>query len=83
MFGVGSRLLWIRKLHSLSRDGPTESLKNKVTELDKMRKRRNMKKDQLFVEVPEPRSWLDTATLPMVLTVAAIALFAKLLMMVL
>ncbi|KAG4161092.1 hypothetical protein ERO13_D01G037901v2, partial [Gossypium hirsutum] len=39
------------------------------------------KKAQLFVEVPESRSFLDTATLPMYLAVAGIALFAKLLMM--
>ncbi|OMO74690.1 hypothetical protein CCACVL1_16542 [Corchorus capsularis] len=49
--------------------------------MEKMKKRRNPKKDQLFVEVPESRSFLDTAPLPMILAVAGIALFAKLLMM--
>ncbi|XWS16838.1 hypothetical protein CRYUN_Cryun33cG0014700 [Craigia yunnanensis] len=49
--------------------------------MEKMNKRSNTKKDQLFVEVPESRSFLDTATLPMVLAVDGIALFAKLLMM--
>ncbi|XVF18459.1 hypothetical protein REPUB_Repub11eG0023300 [Reevesia pubescens] len=73
--------LFRRFLHTLSRDGPSETLKKKVAEIEKMKKRRNPKKDQLFVEVPESRSFLDTATLPMVLTVAGIALFAKLLMM--
>ncbi|KAK6229240.1 hypothetical protein QQP08_021824 [Theobroma cacao] len=70
-----------RWLHTLSRAGPSETLKRKVAEMEKMKKRRNLKKDQLFVEVPESRSFLDTATLPMVLAVAGIALFAKLLMM--
>lgn len=70
-------------MHTLSREGPSESLKKRVAELGKMRReRRNVKKDDVFVEVPEPKTWLDTATLPMYLTVAAIALFAKLLMMV-
>ncbi|XP_022718049.1 uncharacterized protein LOC111276567 isoform X1 [Durio zibethinus] len=49
--------------------------------MEKRKKRRNPKKDQLFVEVPESRSFLDTASLQMVLTVAGVALFAKLLMM--
>ncbi|XP_021288230.1 uncharacterized protein LOC110419484 [Herrania umbratica] len=70
-----------RWLHASSRDGPSETLKRKVAEMEKMKKGRNPRKDQLFVEVPESRSFLDTATLPMVLTVAGIALFAKLLMM--
>lgn len=53
-----------------------------VAELRKMRRERNVKKDDVFVEVPEPEVWLDSATLPMFLTVVAIALFAKLLMIV-
>ncbi|GMJ05344.1 hypothetical protein like AT2G04340 [Hibiscus trionum] len=73
--------LFRRLLHTLSRDGPSETLKIKVAEIGKMRKRRNPKKDRLFVEVPESRYFLDTVTLPMVLAVAGIALFAKLLMM--
>ena len=36
----------------------------------------------MFVEVPESKSFLNTATLPMYLTVVGTALFAKLLMMV-
>ncbi|XP_038713266.1 uncharacterized protein LOC120007145 [Tripterygium wilfordii] len=70
-----------RQLHTLSHDGPTESLKRRITELEKKRRRKYPKKDQVFVEVPEPKTWLDTATIPMYLTVAGIALFAKLLMM--
>ncbi|TYH86518.1 hypothetical protein ES332_D01G048700v1 [Gossypium tomentosum] len=74
--------LFRRLLHTLSRDdGPSETLKKKVPEIEKTTKRRNPKKAQLFVEVPESRSFLDTATLPMYLAVAGIALFAKLLMM--
>lgn len=83
MFGVGQRLFLVqRRLHTLSRDGPSESLKKRVAELEKTRKRKNVKKNDVFVEVPESKSFLDTASLPMFLTVAAIALFAKLLMMV-
>ncbi|XWS27399.1 hypothetical protein CRYUN_Cryun26dG0111900 [Craigia yunnanensis] len=74
-------LLFRRLLHTLPRDGHSETLKKKVAEMEKMKKRRNTKKDQLFVEVPESRSYLDTATLLMYLAVAGIALFAKLLMM--
>ncbi|PIN20359.1 hypothetical protein CDL12_06950 [Handroanthus impetiginosus] len=70
-----------RKLHKLSHDGPSDTLKRKVAELEKKRKRRDPKKNQLFVDVPESRSYLDTATLPMILTVVGTALFAKLLMM--
>ncbi|XP_057460749.1 uncharacterized protein LOC130751212 isoform X1 [Actinidia eriantha] len=70
-----------RRMHSLSRDSPSETLKKKVAELEKIRKKKNPKKDQLFVEVPESMKYLDTATMPMVLTAVAIALFVKLLMM--
>ncbi|KAK4429220.1 hypothetical protein Salat_1222300 [Sesamum alatum] len=70
-----------RNLHTLSRDGPSDTLKRKVAELEKKRKQRNPKKNQLLVDVPESRSFLDTATMPMLLTVVGIALFAKLLMM--
>ncbi|GLT62265.1 hypothetical protein SLA2020_349150 [Shorea laevis] len=82
MIGVRqTSLLFRRWAHSLSHDGPTETLKMKVAELEKMRKKTKSKKNPLFVEVPESISFLDTATLPMVLAVAGIALFAKLLMM--
>lgn len=65
-------------------DGPSESLKTKIAQLGKMRKRKSAKKDKqtVFVEVPEPMTYLDTATMPQILTAVGIALFAKLLMMV-
>jgi hypothetical protein len=39
--------------------------------------RKPNKKKEVMVEVPESRSYLDTATVPMVLTAVAIALFMK------
>ncbi|KAL0320043.1 UNVERIFIED_CONTAM: hypothetical protein Sradi_5265800 [Sesamum radiatum] len=82
MHGVRRGLAYFCKnLHTLSRDGPSDALKRKVAELEKKRKKRNPKKNQLLVDVPESRSFLDTATMPMLLTVVGIALFAKLLMM--
>ncbi|KAL0405143.1 UNVERIFIED_CONTAM: hypothetical protein Slati_3828200 [Sesamum latifolium] len=82
MHGVRRGLAYFCKnLHTLSRDGPSDTLKRKVAELEKKRKKRNPKKNQLLVDVPESRSFLDTATMPMLLTVVGIALFAKLLMM--
>ena len=74
-----------RHLHTtVSRDGATETLKRRVTELEKIRrsKKKSKKKDDIFVQVPESLSFLDTATMPMILTVVGTALFAKLLMMV-
>ncbi|CAI9102740.1 OLC1v1001059C1 [Oldenlandia corymbosa var. corymbosa] len=68
-------------MHTSSRDGPTETLKKKVAEMEKYRKRRDPRKNQFSVEVPESRSFLDTATMPMILTVVGTALFAKILMM--
>lgn len=80
---VSQNSLFVRRLvHTLSRDGPSETLKKKVADIEKRKKSWSPKKDQLFVEVPESRKYLDTATLPMYLTLAGIALFAKLLMMV-
>uniref|UniRef100_A0A803MC84 Uncharacterized protein n=1 Tax=Chenopodium quinoa TaxID=63459 RepID=A0A803MC84_CHEQI len=34
-----------------------------------------MKKTKVFVELPESRSFLDTATMPMMLTAVGVALF--------
>ncbi|XAR55240.1 hypothetical protein NMG60_11035260 [Bertholletia excelsa] len=82
MFRIGRAFFPLhRQIHTVSRNGPSDTLKRKVAELEKMRKSKNPKKDQLFVEVPEPKSFLDTATMPMILTAAGVALFAKLLMM--
>lgn len=72
-----------RRFHSpSSSDAPTETLRKKLTDLQKSKKRRNPIKNQFLVEVPESRSYLDTATMPMFLAVVGIALFAKVLMMV-
>lgn len=68
-------------MHTVPHDSASESLKRKVSELERKRKIRNPKKTQVFVEVPESRSFLDTATMPMMLTAVGVALFAKLLMM--
>ncbi|KAM1035343.1 hypothetical protein ACFX13_039330 [Malus domestica] len=85
---VRQRVLWSvgrqgqrRLLHTY--DAPSESLKMKIVELGKMRRRRSSKKDKhsVFVEVPESMTYLDTATMPQILTAVGIALFAKLLMM--
>ncbi|GER42027.1 succinyl-CoA ligase [ADP-forming] subunit beta [Striga asiatica] len=53
----------------------------KIAELEKKRKTRNPRKNKLLVDVPEFKKFLDTATMPMILTVVGTALFAKLLMM--
>jgi len=71
-----------RRFHSPSNDAPTETLRKKIADLQKSKKRRNPIKNQFLVEVPESRSYLDTATMPMFLAVVGIALFAKVLMMV-
>ncbi|XP_009368803.2 uncharacterized protein LOC103958274 [Pyrus x bretschneideri] len=85
---VRQRVLWSvgrqgqrRLLHTY--DAPSESLKTKIAEFGKMRRRRSSKKDKqsVFVEVPESMAYLDTATMPQILTAVGIALFAKLLMM--
>ncbi|KAL7185974.1 hypothetical protein ACSBR2_027848 [Camellia fascicularis] len=82
MLRVGRALFPLhRQMHTLSRYGPSETLKRKVAELEKMRKRKNLRKNQLFVQVPEPKTFLDTATMPMILTAVGVAVFAKLLMM--
>ena len=88
--GVSRRLCQIQRqlqLHTMSsHEGPSETLKRKIAELQKMRKSKKnlkIKKDQFIVEVPESKSYLDTASLPMILTVVGVGLFTKLLMMVL
>ncbi|XP_020200470.1 uncharacterized protein [Aegilops tauschii subsp. strangulata] len=45
------------------------------------RRRRDPGRDEFFVPTPESLKWLDSVTLPMILTAAAVALFTKLLMM--
>lgn len=82
-FGHGLRVIG-RQVHLLQqREGPSEVLRGKIAELEKFRKRKkSMKKDQFIVDVPESNSFLDTPSMPMILTAVGIALFAKLLMMV-
>ncbi|XP_057435798.1 uncharacterized protein LOC130728360 [Lotus japonicus] len=78
MNGVRRRLL-----HTLcGGDVPTEALKRRALELEKKRKmRRSKTKDQFIVTVPESLSYLDTATMPMVVFAVGVACFAKILMM--
>lgn len=82
-FGHGLRVLR-RQMHlPHQRECPSEILKGQIAELERRRKRRkNPKKDQFIVDVPESKSFLDTASMPMILTAVGVALFAKLLMMV-
>lgn len=62
---------------------PGALLRRKVAERERARRRpRDPSRDEFFVATPESLAWLDSASLPMVLTAAAIALFTKLLMMV-
>ncbi|KAH7522485.1 hypothetical protein FEM48_Zijuj07G0143600 [Ziziphus jujuba var. spinosa] len=75
--------LQLRKFspHHHHEAAPTETLKRMIKDLEK-KKSNNVKRDKkFFVETPESKSYLDTATMPMVLTAVGIALFAKLLMM--
>lgn len=74
-----------RGLHIVSKkgNGPSEALRRRAAELEKFRKMRNPRKDHFFVKVPDSLAYIDTATMPMILTVVAITLFAKVLMMVL
>ncbi|KAG0476802.1 hypothetical protein HPP92_013643 [Vanilla planifolia] len=63
-------------------DKPGDILRARIWERERFRRRRGDPcNDEFFVEVPESSSWLDTATMPMVLTAVAVALFAKVLMM--
>ncbi|KAL0906637.1 hypothetical protein M5K25_025149 [Dendrobium thyrsiflorum] len=63
-------------------DRPADILRSRILERERFRqRRRNPSHDEFFVQVPESSSWLDTATMPMILTAVAIALFAKVLMM--
>ncbi|RAL49557.1 hypothetical protein DM860_012990 [Cuscuta australis] len=70
-----------RQVHTKSREGPSETLKKRVAELERKRKDKNYRKNETFVEVRESLAWLDTPTMPMILTVVGTALIAKLMMM--
>ncbi|XP_062110202.1 uncharacterized protein LOC133822023 [Humulus lupulus] len=67
-------------LHHQPRNGPTESLKQKIAEFEKKR-RKKKKHDAFVVLVPEGQKYLDTPTLPMTLAFIGIAIGAKLLYM--
>lgn len=78
MNGVRQRLL-----HTLRGGSPSETLRRKALELEKKRKMRKSKsKDQFIVPVPESLSYLDTATMPMIVVAVGVVFFAKFLMMV-
>jgi hypothetical protein len=78
MNGIRQRLL-----HTLRVDVPSATLKRKAMELEKKRtKRKSKTKDQFIVPVPESLSYLDTASMPMIVAAVGIAIVAKLLMMV-
>ncbi|KAM3221649.1 hypothetical protein P3L10_020919 [Capsicum annuum] len=74
---------YCRQVETLSREygGPRETLKKKIGELKQKKKRKDPRKNDLFVQVSDSKSFLDTATMPMILTVVGAAFFAKLLMM--
>ncbi|XP_077236619.1 cytoplasmic dynein 2 light intermediate chain [Tasmannia lanceolata] len=80
MFGsVRATFPYRRLLHTWR---PSEALKRKIAESEKARRnKKNPKKDEILVDVPESKAFLDSATMPMVLTAVAVALFAKVLMM--
>ncbi|XP_031491537.1 LOW QUALITY PROTEIN: uncharacterized protein LOC116258507 [Nymphaea colorata] len=80
MLKFSCSLLRRRSAHTLA-DSPSPNLKRKIEEWNREERRGKGKKDELFVPVPESKAFLDTATMPMILTAVAIALFAKILMM--
>lgn len=72
-----------RPIRAAAGDGPGELLRARIGERERWRRgRRDPAKDEFFVPVPESAKWLDTLTWPMALTAVAVALFAKVLMMV-
>ncbi|KAL6001574.1 hypothetical protein ACLOJK_007312 [Asimina triloba] len=81
--------LLVRAIHmatfSSSHTASTGSLRKKVAELEKIRdlgKKRNPKKDDFIVSVPDSLAFLDTASMPTVPTAVGVALFTKVLMMI-
>lgn len=83
MFGMQRTFSRIcRQVHTISNGSPSRALRSKIAELEKIRKKRNPKKSQVIVDVSGSTAWLDTASLPLVLTAVGTAFVAKLLMMV-
>uniref|UniRef100_A0A1D1ZJU4 Uncharacterized protein n=1 Tax=Anthurium amnicola TaxID=1678845 RepID=A0A1D1ZJU4_9ARAE len=72
-----------RPMRGAPGDAPADATRRRMAEwVREMRRRpRDPRRDEFFVPVPESASFLDTATMPMVLTAVAVALFAKVLMM--
>lgn len=72
-----------RPIRAASEGAPGDLLRSRIRERERARRRRrDPARDEFFVQVPESASWLDTASMPMILTAVAVALFAKVLMMV-
>ncbi|XP_064981834.1 uncharacterized protein LOC135623154 [Musa acuminata AAA Group] len=72
-----------RPIRAAAGDGPGELLRARIGERERWRRgRRDPAKDEFFVPVRESAKWLDTLTWPMALTAIAVALFAKVLMMI-
>ncbi|KAK9119805.1 hypothetical protein Scep_017898 [Stephania cephalantha] len=69
-----------RQMQTWSHEGPTESLKRRVLELEKKRKQRNLKKSEFIVPVRDSNAYLDTFSMPMLLTYVAVAIACHLLM---
>jgi hypothetical protein len=67
------------RLAALEGGSTRDILSMRVVERERLRRRR---RDEFFVPTPESLAWLDSVSLPMVLTAAAVALFTKILMMV-
>lgn len=71
-----------RPIRAATANAPGDILRFCIGERERSRRRRrDPTRDEFFVPVPESAAWLDTATMPMVLTAVAVALFAKVLMM--
>ncbi|XP_010942855.1 uncharacterized protein [Elaeis guineensis] len=71
-----------RPIRMASEGTPGDLLRLRIGERERARRRpRDPARDEFFVQVPESASWLDTASMPMILTAVAVALFAKVLMM--
>ncbi|KAL5206149.1 hypothetical protein ABZP36_034358 [Zizania latifolia] len=72
----------VRHAEAAAEGSPGDLLRLSVAERERSRRRRrDPARDEFFVPTPESLAWLDSASLPMVLTAAAVALFTKLLMM--
>jgi hypothetical protein len=67
------------RLAALEGGSTRDILSMRVVERERLRRRR---RDEFFVPTPESLAWLDSVSLPMVLTAAAVALFTEILMMV-